>query len=145
MATFWTKPTIETKFHIDFGWWDKSGLDFRLHLRNQLCDECKTRFPNHRNTEMVDWIDPETAEVKRTDALWQCLRASCARKPNYINNTLPLTSAVFRLFLANNNQPLSPVEMHEMLPWKLPDVILRTLTAGETHLGIRPVQSMSRK
>jgi hypothetical protein len=94
---------------------------------------------------MVDWIDPETAEVKRTDALWQCLRTVCARKPDYINNGLPLATAVFRAFLANNNAPLSPNEMHDLIPWKLPDVILRTLTAGDTHMGIRPLQIVSRR
>jgi len=145
MATTWIKPTIDTKFHIDFDWWEKSGLDFRLYLRNQLCDDCKARFPSHRHTEMVDWIDPDTAEVKRTDALWQCLRTVCARKSDYINNNLPLASAVFRLFLANNNEPLSPAEMHNLIPWKLPDVILRTLTGGDTYMGIRPLHLVSRQ
>ena len=145
MTTTWIKPTVSSKFHIDFNWWETSGLDSRLYLRNQLCEDCKSRFPSHRDTEMVDWIDPETAEVKRTDALWQCLRTVCARKPNYINNGLPLATAVFRAFLANNNAPLSPNEMHDLIPWKLPDVILRTLTSGDTYMGIRPLQIVSRR
>lgn len=138
--TTWVVPTVDTKFHIDFRWWDEGGRNFRLALRDQLCDECRARFPDHRNTEMVDWIDPETAEVKRTDALWQCLRTICARKPDYVHNRLPLTTAVFRVFLANNNEPLSPSELHEHLPWKLPETILRTLTAGTNYMGIRPMQ-----
>jgi len=135
----WLIPTVDTKFHIDFDWWEKSGRDFRLYLRDQLCPECRKRFPNHRDTELVDWIDPETAEVKRTDALWQCLRSMCAQEPDYINPKLPLVTAIFRVFLKNNNTPLTPVELHEFIPWKLPEVILRTLTGERVYLGLRPV------
>jgi len=144
MTTTWLKPTLDTKFHIDFSWWDQSGRDFRLHLRDNLCEECRSRFPSHLGTELVDWIDPETAEVKRTDALWQCLQTYCANYPEYINQTLPLTTAVFRAFLANHNQPLSAKELHERIPWKLPETILRTLSGGQAHMGIRPVQAVQK-
>jgi len=138
----WFIPTTNTKFHIDFDWWGKSGKDFRLYLRDQLCPTCQKRFPDHRNTETVDWIDPETAEVKRTDALWQCLRTMCARQPDYLHPKLPLVTAIFRAFLANNNEPLTPVELHEgYIPWKSPEVILRALTGERVYLGLRPVPS----
>lgn len=137
--TDWFIPTTKTKFFIDLDWWEKSGKDFRLYLRDQLCPACRERFPNHRDTELVDWIDPETAEVKRTDALWQCLRTMCAHEPDYIHPHLPLVMAVFRALLKNNNAPLTPVELHkQFIPWKLPNAILRTLTGGRVYLGLRP-------
>lgn len=136
----WFIPTIHTKFHIDFEWWEKSGKDFRLYLRDQLCPGCRQRFSDHRDTEIVDWVDPETAEVKRTDALWQCLRTMCAQEPEYIHPRLPLVTAIFRVFLKNDNTPLSPAELHEeFIPWKMPEVILRTLAGGEVQWGLQPV------
>jgi hypothetical protein len=139
MARF--RPTVETKFHIDYEWWEKSGRDFRLYLRDQLCDECRERFIDHQNTENVDWVDPETGEVRQTDALRECLRTRCANDPDYINERLPLASACFRVFLANNNTALSPNELHQFLPWKPADAILRTLSGGTVYLGLRPVET----
>lgn len=135
----WFRPTVDTKFHIDYEWWEQSGRDFRLHLREQLCPECRERFPDHRNTENVDWVHPETGEVHRTDALWECLRTRCANDPDFINERLPIAAACFRIFLANNNTPLSPQELHQLLPWKSAQTILRTLGGRRVYLGIRPV------
>ena len=133
------RPTVDTKFHIDYDWWEKSGKNFRIYLRDQLCEECRDRFANYQNTEDVDWIDPETAEIRRTDALRECLRTRCANDPDYINERLPLASACFRVFLANNNTPLSPSELNQLLPWKSADSILQTLGSGQVYFGIRPV------
>ncbi|RIK39562.1 MAG: hypothetical protein DCC55_17705 [Chloroflexi bacterium] len=132
------RPTVDTKFHIDYDWWEESGKNFRIYLRDQLCEECRERFANYQNTEDVDWIDPDTGEVRRTDALRECLRTRCANDPNYINERLPLASACFRVFLANNNTPLSPKELNQLLPWKSPESILQTLTGGQVYFGIRP-------
>jgi hypothetical protein len=133
------RPTVDTKFHIDYDWWENSGKNFRIYLRDQLCDECRERFANYQNTENVDWIDPDTGEVRRTDALRECLRTRCANDPSYINERLPLASACFRIFLANNNTPLSPNELHQLLPWKSSDAILRTLAGDQVYFGLRPV------
>ena len=132
------RPTVDTKFHIDYDWWEKSGQNFRLYLRDQLCAECRDRFADHHNTEDVDWVDPETGEVHRTDALRECLRTRCANDPDYINERLPIASACFRIFLANNNTPLTPNELSQLIPWKGADAILGTLGTGKVYLGLRP-------
>jgi hypothetical protein len=134
----WHRPTVDTKFHIDYDWWQTSGRNFRLYLLEQLCDECKQRFATHRETETVDWVNPETGEVIAADALMQCLKSMCAEKPDFIDPRVPLTAAVFRIFLINNNTPLSPQELHDIITWKLPDTILSTLSGRTTYLGIRP-------
>ena len=36
--------TQDTKFHIDDDWWENSGRDFRLYLRDQLCEECREQY-----------------------------------------------------------------------------------------------------
>jgi len=134
------RPTVETKFQIDFDWWEKSGKNFRLYLRDQLCDECRERFADHSNTENVDWVDPDTGEVHRTDALRECLRTRCANDPEFINERLPIASACFRIFLANNNAPMSPQELSQLILWRSPQEILRTLGGHQVYLGLRPVR-----
>ena len=134
----WTRPSLETKFHIDYDWWTANGKDIRVAVRGQLCSDCQTRFPDHRNTEAVDWVDPETAEVMSADALMQCLRSECAGKPGFISKTNPLVTNVFRIFLLNGNQPLTPKELNEQIAWQAPDSILRTLVAGTIYMGLRP-------
>ena len=133
------RPTVDTKFQIDYDWWEKSGKNFRLYLRDNLCDECRDRFRDHQNTENVDWVDPDTGEVHRTDALRECLRTRCANDPDYINERLSLVTACFRVFLANNNTPLSPSELNQLMTWASPDTILRTVGSGQVYLGLRAI------
>ncbi len=134
----WIKPDLETKFHIDFDWWEK-GRDLRVCLQSHLCSECKVIYTNHRGNAEVDWIDLDTAEVTRVDALWQSIRTHCSEKPDFITENTPLTDAVFRVFLANGNEPLSATELHEILGRYAPMTILRTLGGRQIYKGIRPV------
>lgn len=138
--------TVDTKFHIDYGWWDRSDLNHRLYLYQQLCEECRQRFPSHMDTEDVDWIDPETGEVHKADALTECLRTTCAHQPDFIDSSLPLTSACFRVFLTNRNMPLSPRELSDLFSqtttvsraqWSA-EKILRVLHGPRVYLGLRP-------
>ena len=135
----WIKPDLETKFHIDFDWWEREGRDLRVYLQSHLCPECKVIYTNHRGSEEVDWIDPDTAEVTRVDALWQSLRTHCSQRPDFITENTPLTDAVFRAFLANGNAPLSVMELHEILGRRTAETILRTLGGRKIYKGIRPV------
>jgi len=48
--------------------------------------------------------------------------------------------AIFRVFLANGNEPLSSVELHQILGRRSPEVILRTLAGRKIYKGIRPVR-----
>jgi hypothetical protein len=134
----WKRPSLDTKFHIDYEWWETTGRDIRVAVRGQLCVECQARYPDHRNTEAVDWVDPETAEVIRGDALLQCLRSECSQKPAFIGRANPLVTNIFRIFLLNGNQPLTPVELNAHVSWASPETILRTLSGGSVYMGLRP-------
>lgn len=137
----WVSPTLETKYHIDFDWWAQQNLDFRIFLSSQLCDDCKSRYLDYRVSELVDWVDPVTGEVKRVDALWQALKSCCSSRPDYITEMIPLTTAIFRLFLANDNAPMTTAELAEKLGRPYPELILRTLSRGKAYRGIRPVRT----
>jgi hypothetical protein len=134
----WKRPSLDTKYHIDHVWWETTGRDIRVAVRGQLCPECQARYPDHRNTEAVDWVDSETAEVVRGDALIQCLRSECSNKPDFIGRANPLVTNIFRIFLLNGNQPLTPGELSAQISWASPETILRTLSGGSVYMGLRP-------
>jgi len=86
---------------------------------------------------MVDWVDPETAEVQQVDGVQHILITHCARQQSFISEQNTLVDSVFRLFLANGNTPMTPIELAETLG-RQPEVILRTLTGTRVYKGLRP-------
>ena len=132
-------PTVNTQFHIDFSWWERQNKDIRIFMRDLLCPDCAVSVGSVEGMQMVDMVDPETAEVTQADAIWEAIQACCSKKPDYITPDSPLLDAIFRTFLANGNKPLSVVELHERLDKRPPEVILRMLTKGQVYMGIRPV------
>jgi hypothetical protein len=134
----WVKPTVDTKFSIDFDWWDEKGRNFRVYLLSHLCQECQERYQDYKEADLVDWIDAHTAEVMQVDGLWHSLRTCCSKKPDYTNELTPLTTAIFRVFLANGNEPLTAVELAPMVG-RPADTILGTIGGFRVYNGIKPV------
>ncbi len=135
----WIKPDVNTKFHIDFDWYERENRSLRVFLYSQLCPECQKTYTNYRDAELIDWVDPETAEVSQVDGLWHALRTHCSQLPDYIDGRMSLTAAIFRVFLANDNTPLSPIELSEIIGKRSPETILRTIAGKRVYKGIRPV------
>jgi hypothetical protein len=131
------KPTLQTRYHIDFDWWRANDRDWRVYLRSYLCPEHQEAFADLNTDEQVDWVDAETAEVQRVDGLQHVLITHCARQESFITQQTTLVDSVFRLFLANGNVPLTPVELAEQLG-RQPMVILKTLSGLRVYKGLRP-------
>ena len=131
------KPTLDTKFHIDYSWWEREDRELRTYLISHLLPEQRAHFENNQETGLIDWVDPENAEVRRVDALQQAL-AKAAQDPQYITDHTTLVDAVFRVFLANGNKPLSPNELGKLLN-RSPATILRTLSGAQVYKGLRPL------
>jgi hypothetical protein len=130
--------TVDTKFHIDFQWWEKQNKDIRVFMRDLLCPESREAIAAIPPGQMVDVVDPETAEVHQVDPIWEAIRSCCSLKPDFIAADTPLLDSIFRAFLANGNKPLSVLELHQRLDKRPPEVILRLLTKGQVYMGIRP-------
>jgi hypothetical protein len=132
------KPTLQTRYHIDFDWWGQSDRDWRVHLSSLLCPEHQEAFSDFKADEMVDWVDPDTAEVQRVDGLQHVLISHCAKEEGFISERTALVDAVFRLFLANGNDPMTIADLAERLG-RPPSVLLKTLSGGRVYRGLRPV------
>ena len=131
------KPTLQTRFHIDFDWWSTHDQDWRVYLRSNLCPEHQKVFTARGIEEMVDWVDPETAEVQQVDGMQHVLITHCAKQPGFISEHTVLVDTAFRIFLANGNTPLSSLELARQLN-KSPETILKTLSGIRVYKGIRP-------
>lgn len=133
------KPSIRTPFHIDFDWWKKNERDWHVFLRSLLCPEHQEAFAEVEEGEMIDWIDPNTAEVKSVDGVQHILISHCALLPEFSDSHTALVEAVFRAFLANGNVPISAEELSKKLE-RPAETILRTISGPRVYRGLRPYQ-----
>lgn len=134
------KPNINTPFHIDFEWWKKNERDWHVYLRSLLCAEHQEAFANIEEGEAIDWVDPNTAEVKPVEAIQNALMTHCVRQPDFLTEQTALVEAVFRLFLTNGNIPMSSQDLGGRLN-RPPATILRTLAGARVYKGLRPFSS----
>ena len=132
------KPTINTHYHVDFDWWQKNENDWHVHMSSLLCDEHRAMFATLEGGELIDFVDPETAEVRSMDGIQQSILSHCALQPGFVTGQTALVEAVFRTFLANGNSPLSSQQLVERLG-RPANTILVTLSGARVYRGIRPI------
>ncbi|MBN2501393.1 MAG: hypothetical protein JXB38_11490 [Anaerolineales bacterium] len=132
------KPTLQTPFHIDFSWWSTNEREYRVHLRSLLTEEDLEAFADIEGDDLVDWVDPETAEVQQVDGLQHFLISTVAQREDFLQARTALVEAIFRLLLKNGNSPMSATEIGEELG-RPPQSILRLLSGPRVYRGIRPI------
>ena len=133
------KPTVDTPFEIDFDWWKQHDNNWRVYLHSYLCPEHQASFANSEGDIWVDWVDPETAEVRTVDGLQHVLITHCARQEEFVTQQTTLVDAVFRVLLAHGNEGMSAKDLGAAIS-RPPETILRTLSSGsQVYKGIRPM------
>jgi hypothetical protein len=131
------RPTLSTPFHVDFDWWKNHDNNWRIFLFSCLCPEHQEIFHDQSLSHNIDWVDPETAEIRMVDGLQVTLMDHCAKQPDFYTENTALVDAIFRVFLANGNNPMNAVELSDKIG-KSADVILRTIGGMNVYKGIRP-------
>jgi hypothetical protein len=131
------KPSVNTPFHIDFEWWQKSERDWHVYLRTLLCAEHQEAFANIEEGQTLDWVDPITAEVKPVEGVQNALMTHCVKQPGFLTQQTALVEAVFRSFLSNGNMPMTSNDLSAKLN-RPAETILRTLAGARVYKGIRP-------
>ncbi|QRN83837.1 hypothetical protein JR338_03540 [Chloroflexota bacterium] len=114
--------------------------DWRVYLRSFLCEEHQKVFENLNNDELIDWVDPETAEVTQVDGLQHVLISHCAQQESFLTEKMALVDSVFRVFLSKGNKPLTIKQLGEILD-RPPETILKTFSGIRVYKGIRPVSN----
>jgi hypothetical protein len=136
-AKFIVRPTLDTKFRIDYDWWERAERDLEIYLHSHLCSEHREAYADVKADALVDNVDPETAEVNKVPGIQNTLISHCAQQADYITRQTSLVNAVFRIFLANGNSPLTPRELGERLG-RQPNMVLRTFSSPRVYKGVRP-------
>jgi hypothetical protein len=131
------KPTIDTPLHIDFEWWKQNDSNWRVYLLGYLCEDHQRSFSELNDNVDIDFVDMETGVVRTVDGLQNVLMTHCARQPGFITSNTALVDAVFRVFLANGNQPLSSLELENEIG-RPAITIVRTLLGTRVYKGLRP-------
>lgn len=131
------KPSLDTPFHIDYSWWKQNDREWSVYLRGMLGEELEQKLIEVGEESELDWVDPETAEVRRVGAIQYFLALKFS-----VNEAgdegVSMVEAIFREFLRNSNAPLNSNELAEKL--KRPaKTILLTLSGKRVYRGMRPV------
>jgi len=130
------RVTPDTRFYVDYDWWEKSDLDLKTYLYTRLAvgDEINV----DPGADEVDLVDPETGEVHRVDGFQYVVQIYFSQLPEDFMARTSLVDAVFCILLANANQPMTAQEIAERVH-RSPDVILKTLGGPRVYQGIRPI------
>jgi hypothetical protein len=130
------RPTVDTKFHIDFDWWDKSGLDLRTYVFSRL--DVGEKSALDIDLEFVDLVDPDTGEVRQVEGFQYALQTYFRQQPDNFATQTSLVDAIFYVLLANANKPMTPRELSEWVE-RPPEVVLKTIAGPRVYQGIRPI------
>lgn len=130
------RPTEDTRFYIDYDWWERSNLDLKTYLYSRLDIDEDLQLDS--DMEKVDLIDQLTGEVRQVDGFQYVLQTYFSKLPQDFASRTSLVDAVFCVLLANANQPMTAREIAERLQ-RQPEVVLRTLGGPQVYQGIRPL------
>ncbi len=141
-------------YHIDVTWFAENGLSFEDVVRARMCDSCQAKV----GTEVEDRVPAFEKgsgrmkfDVQRatygSDPM-KVIREHCGRAKNYVHRDMPTLEAIFRIFLANGNQPMRLTDVRDQLAewcpgggcqWLLlPIELVDRLVQNDRYYGLRP-------
>ncbi len=123
----------EPRWFIDLDWFQQNNRSLFALVQSHLCPKCRDRLKGGKG------------EVPLAD-LVSAIRDCCSRTPGFITHQLPILESIFRLFLANGNQPLDLEELGRQLSkWRSGDTyctsveILPRLLESDQYYGLSQV------
>ncbi len=128
--------TADTRFYIDYDWWDKSDLDLKTYLLTRL--DIGEDINLDIETDEVDLIDAETGEVTRVDGFQYVIQAYFSQLPDDFVSRTSLVDGVFCVLLANANKPMTAREIAQKVK-RSPSTILKTMGGPKIYQGVRPI------
>jgi hypothetical protein len=125
--------TTPAGWFIDLDWLEQNNRSFSVMARGCLCPKCRQRL--------------EKGKLPFSPAdLIANIRDCCSRAPEFFIDRPPILESIFRIFLANGNQPLSLEELSRRLTERRGGASQRTspevlshLLRNERYYGLRQV------
>ena len=119
------------RWFIDLDWYQQNQRSISALARDYLCPKCRKQ------------LSAEGKEITEAELL-TTIKDCCSHTPEFITDQLPILESVFRLFLANGNQPLTLAELGEQLSerrsgdtYRTSEEILPRLLKNEQYYGLR--------
>ncbi len=119
------------RWFIDLDWYQQNNRSFPALAQHCLCAK------HHEQLEAGE------GDISVADLL-AAIKDCCSQTPGFITDKLPILESIFRLFLANGNQPLDLEELGKQLSeWRGGDTyhtsaeILSRLLSNEQYYGLR--------
>jgi hypothetical protein len=149
------------RFFIDVSWFEENGLNFDSIARARLCSSCRAKEPGQapeapaqpeprRSGRMAQLYSGRLAAFKsrpENDPI-KMIRECCSKKATYIDQDMPTLEVLFRIYLANGNQPMPLEHVREQMAdycpsggcqWLVvPVETLLRLVQADRYYGIRP-------
>ncbi len=110
------------RYYVDIDWHQRHGRSFRAIMESRLCLSCKARLGTEVEERIATvrgkgQIAHEVRSVPFPANLVAQVRDCCSKSRDYIRPNMPLREALFRVILANGNQPLDAEEICQQLEW----------------------------
>ncbi len=123
-----TSEQPRPRWFIDLDWYQQSNRSFWALTQSWLCPKCREQL--------------KAGEISAADLL-STIKDCCSKTPDFINSRSPILESIFRLFLANGNQPLDLEELgNQLSEWRGGDTyrtsaeILLRLLSTDQHYGL---------
>ncbi len=120
---------LKQRWCIDLDWYHDNDCSFLTLAKGYLCPACRKRLEKGNEPTQV----------------FQAIAGCCSKKESFMTPNMPILASVFRLFLANGNQPLDAEELAEKLNElrgdtrrTTPELLIRLL-GNDRYYGLRPV------
>ena len=122
---------LKTYWAIALDWFQQNNRSISALIQDYLCPKCAKK------------LDAEGKE-NSPDVLMSAVKNCCSHGPDFISERLPILESVFRLFLANGNQPLDLEELGKQLsqwrggdPYRTSPETLSRLLKSDCYYGLQ--------
>jgi hypothetical protein len=147
------EPEVEERYFIDGEWYELHDLAFNEVVQSRMCPQCQARL-GEETEERYPTADRRTGkvtyEIRRVRYGVRpipIIRDCCSRKSGYITTEMTALEAVFRILLANANQPMPLEHVREQLrewcptgrcQWLImPMDVMRQIVRGDRFYGLK--------
>jgi hypothetical protein len=143
-----------TLYQVSQEWYEAQDRSLDQVLSVRMCANHRSDRSAPAGERRRAVPDPETGELRFVatagDDTFETIAQCCATQSDFITPTMPLMEAIFRVFLAKGNPPLSAEEIHdELRAWFAGNTRSRYFTVetvaklleSDNYYGVQPLRA----
>jgi hypothetical protein len=141
----------KSRYFVDERWYTAHNKSFRAVAQTRMCPSCRRKLGTEVQ-ERVPTVDArgrvvyEMRSVPFASNPLSEIRKHCSKESGYLTAETPVLEALFRVFLANGNQPIDVDAIREQLAGYVPSTerprgyapeLLQRLLDSANEYGLR--------